>query len=570
MAGTWGEINLTDSTVTYNGVTFGGGGAPQRSLPPKFRLSTSVVYDSSNRVRVGIKHTLSVQCIFDEVSQAAMATNMETLRDKLSQPAKKLEIRGLGLNLDAVTDKMGGPHPLGKPECRMLAENAWELLWTVEFTVNPCGSNVANWLAFNYTTDWSNDFEGRCTRSISGYYERVHIRDFNNPNTALDRADVDREGVAVTLPTGFRRIRNSWQESEDHKRMNFAVTDEQMAGTSLPVDVIDADGDDTFNTNPLTWAQSTVTMTRSYRVHPGKSNVTAGLVFLAEAMAKQASMSALLPESAIIPKSLTIRNGKFQSAQQTSASISWQITGCAEAFLSAGGLWKKAGTSTYTTWKDSVSSLWNNRGNAAISGNKDDDVIIDLCSGVNSAQIGRDSSTPPDPNPAGALAFTCPDVGANGGYISYDLRLRTNREDNQTRHRKAVTYEPTDSSGDPEAEASSGSVTLGGPDYSASSGDEHVIEYNGLPTNTVILRFTAYRYQKSPVMPEIKTVNGKDVVLKKQKMETTVAGNLMSCPVYASRGYRIYEVQDGGTAVKKVKTPGNPTLCSTNAISPNY
>lgn len=564
------DIDLLNATVVYNSVVFGGATADQKGLPPRFSLKMEEVYDSSHRVFKGFKYTLGVQRIFYEDNTAAMAAAQNTIRPLLGKVGAKLEIKGLGTGLDTIIDIAGGPHPLGYPEMRMISEDAWELTWAVEFTINPClsDSGAVKWTTFNYTTNWKNDFEGRCTRSIAGHYEIVHLRNPVAPNAPLTRADVSREGVQITLPAGFRRVHNEWTESEDHKRMNFAVADEQMAGTPYPVDIIEADGDDSFSTNALTWAEAAVTMSRSYRVHAGKSNVIAGTTFLAEVLAKQQSMQAILPaDTAVIPGQFTARNGKFQSSQVSSFSMSFRIVGCPEAFLSAGGLWKRSGVNTFDQWKATVSGLWSNRGNASLTGNNDDDVIIDLCSGTTSTEIGRDVATPPNPNPAGALAFTCPDVPDGGGYMQYDVRLRVNRLDNQTRHRRATTYTPTDPSGDPEGEAATGAA-LGGPEYDSTASTEHVIEYNGLPTNVVILRFVAQRYKKSPVMPKITTIGGLPATLIKQSQEPAFfIGDLMGCPVFGYRGWRAYEVNG---YLASVKAPGSKISCSSQPTKSDY
>lgn len=563
------DIDLSAATVVYNGVTFGGSTAAQKSLPPRFKLSYVVEYDETRRVVKGLKYTLSVQTIFYEDSQGALATNQSNLRALLSAPAKELRLLGLGLGFASpVEDLAGGPHPIGMPEMRMLSENAWELLWSIEFTVHPCyspGMEPGTLIGFNYETTWANDYEGTCTRSISGHYEIIDIRNRAAPNTPHYRADFGRSRITIVVPNGFRRMQNAWHELASKRGEQFAITDQQMVGDPYPVGIIEASGDETFTTDPKTWAKATVTMSVNFRVAPGTPRTVAGQVFLAAAMAKQAAISSLLPaDAAVIPSSLSIRHGKFQDARNTSAAISWTLTKCVQNYLSSSGLWAPITPGTYTQWRTSIENLWANRGNANVVPDVAGDVILDLCASASSVTIPADSVTLPNDNPAGSLSFTCPPVGVDGGWIGYDLRVRAQRSDHQTQHRRAVTYSPSDST---EA-ASDGYVPTGGPSYDTSVSTEHIVEYNGLPSTIIILRFKGFRYRNLPTMPEITSVAGKPVTLIAQDQEGPfVVGDLIGCPYYAIRGYRIYRVNGH---VATIRSNGQKTSCANSVIPTSY
>lgn len=565
------SVDLSQATVIYGGVTFGGSTSTYKALPPRFKLSYVTVHDEAKRVLTGLRYTLSVQQIYYEADQATLAVNQAAMQSTLTKPGKKLEIRGLGLGLDTIVDIDNGPRPIGMPEMRMIAETAWELLWTVEFTINPCLSanpQTGTLLALNYSTAWSNDFEGRCTRSISGYYEILRMRNGAAPNNAIPNAEAVRNSVTITVPDGFRRVQNAWQATDDGKRMNFAITDEQMTGDALPVDIIQADGDETYQTNPRTWSKASYTFNATYRVAPGKNRIIAGQTFLAAALAKQSAMVALLPAgSSVLPASLSIRNGKYQSSNVTSASISWQVTQCTQNLLSAGGLWAPVfPDNTYTQWKASIESLWANRGNAGVIGQGD--VILDLCTNTTTATIGSDYASPPDATPDGSLSMVCPDVPENGGWMGYDLRVRVQRADPQTLHRKAVTYTPVESPGDEVNPPAAGHVNLGGPEFSMGATNEHVIERNGLPAMIVTLRFKAYRYKRLPSIPEITSVAGKPVTLIAQDQEGPfLKADLMGCPVYAIRGYRVYRVN---AYIATVRSTASKTSCAANEVGSTY
>lgn len=554
-------INLSQASVTYNGVLIGGGTATYKSLPPRFRLGYRVLMDDTRRVFKGLQYTLSVQAIFSEADQATMGVNMQALATALSAQGKKLQLIGLGLGFaDPIVDVAGGPHPLGKPEMRMLGENAWELLWSIEFTVNPCLSNEATpktLVAFNYTTNWSNDFEGNCTRGISGYYELINIRNPNAPKVAVSRAEHNRPLVTVAVPNGFRRMQNDWLESADKKRVDFSVTDQQMPGDPYPPGIIEIDASETFATNPMDWSKANVSLSATIRIAPGSPRTLGGLWFLAAAMTKQANIAANLPAtSQVLPAGLTITAGKFGSSRVMSASFSWTIAGCAYQYLTSGAIWSPVSNTNYQQWRTSIESLWANRGNAQVVASVDDDVIIDLCDNVTGATIGRDSVTLPSVNPASSLSLACPDVPEDGGWLEYDLQVRAQRSDHQTLHRKATAYDPYDSIDT----ASEGYVPTGGPSYTTTPTTDHVVEYNGLPSTLVVLRFKARRYRRLPVMPQITTVGGKPVTLIEQVQEGPKReADLLGCPLYSIVGYRIYRVSG---YVATIRSTGSKVSCA--------
>lgn len=573
------DIDLSNATVTYNGVTFGGSSAAQTSLPPRFRLGYRILADDTRRVFKGLQYTLTVQTVFYEANQAALAANQQTLAAALSTQGKSLAIRGLGLGLDTIIDIDGGPHPLGKPEMRMIGENAWELLWTVVFTVNPCLSTDTTeltFLAFNYTTRWSHDFEGNCTRGISGAVDLVHVRNPAAPKTPVSRAEHVRPRITIVVPDGFRRIQNDWFESPDKKRLEFSVTDQQMQGDPFPPGIIEADASESFTTNPMTWAKADVTLSANLRIAPGSARTLGGVWFLTAAMTKQGDIAAALPAgSTVIPTGLSITAGKFNNARTMSASMSWQIVGCAYQYLISGGIWRPVGArdangngTTYTQWRTSIENLWDNRGNAELVSRLSDDVIIDLCDGATEVTIGRDTVTAYLPAEGGPLSLACPEVPEDGGWMLHDLRVQLKREDHQTLHRKAVTYEAMSPGEASLIAPSDGYVMVGGEPYVTSAASDHVIEKNGLPSTLVILEFRAKRYRRKPVMPEITTVGGMPVTLVEQRGTNPYSdGDMLGCPVYSMAGYRIYRVVG---LVATIRSNGQKTSCADSTVPTSY
>jgi hypothetical protein len=603
--------NLAGATIAYNGVQFGGADAPAivaghdhlNGLPPTYAFSGAYRYDSSGRSIIAVDYLLTVRCIFFEDSVSRMTDNMNKLRLLLSQPGQVLSIEGLGCGLGVIAGRLSeegatpdyaeidnGPHPT-QPQMEAIAGAlAWQLTWSVRFSIVECASSSPNplsFLAFNFSTTWQNNFEGIVTRTIEGHVVIPQLRDPDFPRQVIATAENTRGNIFIALPTGFERIANVWRESEDKSRLNFSIVDQQIEGDNLPPDITAATGNVVWSSNAgqdnLSMVQSIVTMRMSLKTAPGKPRNRAGQLFMAAALSKQQELMAVGSDGkariTVMPIALSIGAGQFSQARQTDCSISWLLINTIQSTsddgsmagpsgtLNAVNLWEPLGDIWgrvfgtdygYSGWLASTVALRDNRGTAQITSTAAEGEMIDLCEGRTVATIGVTGSQPITYGSSSLASLSCPNIPDHGGWVHFRQNIEIYRDDYATTHRKAATYMPPASTSlgadaDPQA---ADSVSLPGPAYSQSGNDNHVTEFHGYPRIFVGVAVSALRFKYKPRFPNIKSVKGNPVVLKEFKGTTPVfAFNAFGCPVWRLQGYAIYEVIGAVPDIKGVGTP---------------
>lgn len=555
--------NLAGATVTYNGVQFGGADSDYDSVPPIYSFRGMFVPDDSGRTIKGVEYTLQVSTIFYESTEAALATNVLAVKQKLSAPGKQLKIEGLGTAFGTIVNDIAfGPMPLDF-NWRPLGQVAWECVWTIKFMVTHCNvnpSSTVQYMAFNFNTTWQNDFEGLCTRTISGSVEIPNYRGADG-RTPLHIADEARDSLNVLCPEGFRRTTNVWRDNDAHNRLDFVVSDEALPGDVPPPDMSRASGNFSFDSEGPGFAQANATFSMNLTVAPNKPKSKAISTFLTAALSKYNDMLSLNPNGSIIPMSLSMNIGKYDQARQFTGSMTFAMTKCLGEMLAATKMWEPLTPNDYGLWHTSMESLWGNRGFNQLRGLASEAVVVDLCTGVTGITIGATGSsqspTPEEPK----FPFSCPDVPADGGWLGYDLELRVLREDHQSQHRLSAAYLPTPGSV-VTAALDIANVSLGGPAYSQSATEQHITEHHGYPTFLVLLRFKGLRFKHIPPFPELKTVGILPVTLVKEQVEpAAIAFDVMTCPAWKTRGWRLYRVDGYIASTKAVKSK---TSCAAN------
>jgi len=591
------NTNLSGATLTYNGVQFGGADAGYKSLPPSYQFVGTPVYDPTGRSLLYIDVTVQVRCIFFETSEFNMTVAMAQLQQALSAPAKQLRIAGLGYGFyshdlvnepnvdpaknyfDIVSLDIGnGPKPGPLQMTPIGGQLSWELAWSINFQYMPClndgTQDVLTFQAFNFSTTWNNDFEGLTTRTISGMVQIAGHRNYaGNNKLVLAIAEQTRGNLVVLLPVGFKRVQNSWNEAEDKRILRFSITDQQLEGDPLPDGVTQAKGSFSFSAGDGKggFAQSICALQMAIKTAPNVHRDMAGKLFLAAAIAKQASIQAGLPTGKMVmPIKLSITNGKFDDARQTECSIVWMVAGgCLNAMLSAAGIWEPVssmiGTTfganqTYSTWVASMAALWGNRGTSGIQSSASEAVIIDICDGVVTKTIGATSPNSFSVSTNSLPSFTCPAVPTDGGWITFDMEIKVLRKDDPYFHKKAASFVPSLASGFPITDPiDNTSIPLGGSLVSQGSSDYDVVEQQGYPSTYVAVKFRGLRFVNKPYIPSIKSIGGITPVEIDQSPNAPYwAFDSFGCPVWAISGYRIYRVP--GT-ISAVQTPENRASC---------
>lgn len=574
--------DLAAATITYNDVQFGGGDSEQLSTPPVYSFRSHFVYDDSNRVVVKTKYTLTVQCLFHETSEAAMAVNMQALRRQLSAPGKALSIIGLGTSFDSLgsgqieDDVDWGPKPL-MFDAQPMGQMSWNLTWIVEFSLKEClfasSRDPLAWAAFNFNTTWQNDFEGLCTRTIAGYVEIAMNRVGGiGGRIPVHVADAARDGLNVVCPIGFRRIQNVWMQGAPANRLDFTITDEYLPGDYLPTGCTKAEGDVSFESAGPGFAEASTTLNMALTTAPKMPRSLGGMIFLTAAITKQNEMIAANPTGSVLPGRLSISNGKFDRARNTVCSMTWHMTKCINDMMKASGIWKPAVPGSYAEWRASVQDLWGNRGlgmeGFRIAANPSDSILIDLCSNTTSMSIGATPSTVVTTLDNPNFTFSCPPIPEDGGWMGHDMQIRILREDPQSWHRLFAPFLPSPGDiGNTTITNPGERVPLGGPVYEqggeGTSSTKHVVEHTGLPVVYVLVSFKGLRAKHKPQMPAVKSIAGLPTTLVKQEIDgPRWAFDILTCPAWFVRGWRMYRVNGYVPDVKPIES-------NTSCAAPN-
>lgn len=570
--------NLAGFTVTYNGVQFGGADSQFKSLPPMYSFEAVPRHDRSGRAVMMVDVNLQVRCIFYETSEGNMTNNMAAIQVALSTPGRSLTMSGLGSGFGIATagvitaDVNNGPKP-GPVRCTPIGgQLAWELAWSVQFGYVPCasGSEVFDaFMEFSFNTTWNNDFEGLATRTISGLARIKQHRDFTaNPDVVVHVAEELRDNFVISVPTGFRRVNNSWRESDDKAVLEFTIVDEELRGDPLPDGVTMGNASFSFSSGDGKggFATALCVLSMTLRTAPNVHRDMAGKLFLAAVLSKQGAMAtALGNDKQPIPLKLDIVNHKFEDCRVTQCQMVWQMTAASlSTMLTAAGIWQPVSDmigstfgapQDYNTWKAGMNSLWANRGFSGLTSNASEAVIIDLCDNVNSKTIGVVSMGSQSLNSQSLPSITCPSISASGGWINWDLQIVPLRKDNQTHHRRAAPFLPESSlaAGDLQDPSTDTEAPSGGPSYSQSGSDQDIIEYQGYPEHYVGMKFRALRYVNTPFMPVIKSISGNAVYqVHEEGGQPQFAFDAFGCPVWYIEGVRVYKVV--GQPTGKVRT----------------
>lgn len=587
---------LSGASVTYNSILFGKSNHPIEDYdlnltPPQFQLKGRYRYDKSDREILGTDYTLLVSCQVYDDDIATLKKITKYIRSKLEHPRKQLWIQGFGLGFDYVhADLSWGPKPR---ECSFtpLGTNAYSLSWGVDFFVSSCtkmynqteGGNEGEvfdsgkiLMSLSFESTWQNDFEGVPKRIISGSVEIPVYIDPRNSNRMKYTVDYVKDNLGIYLPPGFRRVTNVWKRNSSFDQIDFTVVDEFLPGTSPPEGCIHADADVTFRSQGVGLNKGAVTLNMNLRVSPSYPASLAGLIFLQAAQTKYQNMLAAsnANSSVIVPTSLFIRNGKYDNARETQASMTWEVTNTISSMmLQAAGIWEPVTENSYDKWKTSISNLWGNRGalvgpdGRGVTESTDDSVVISVCDKLYYKEIGKLSYEGSNTQQKLNFGFSCPVIPPDGGWIGHQLKLRVLTDARSTWHEVLKEVQsnnyPSYPSQPKSKNTSSENQEIYDYELGGSTGNKVDIstpstyyEYKGKPVQYVALQFMGLRMTHNPEVPTVESIGGYQAIEYTSHIEPPHVVFETPCPIYFVRGYRIYRL---GGKISKVNLPGNKT-----------
>jgi hypothetical protein len=388
--------DLSAQTITYNGITIGGNVSsdfgtanPYVITAPDYKMSGVYEYDDAGRVIKYTRYTLDVRMIVIGTSAADMSLQIDAIREKLSEPGKPLQLRGLGigfgsaygrqvtpmiagiLNFGGTTvgggeaDIAWGPRPLRCDAAPIGGNQAWEILWSIEFRTTDCtaapGGTPVPLVAFNYSTAWTIDIEGQEQRTISGFLEITINRGAKSGRQPLFTADAMRNSVQVAIPANFVRRQRAFQESADKSRLNFVFVDERLpSDEGYPPGIIAASGNYSVSTQGIGMAQGAAALSLSLTTAPGVKRSRAGLVFWQAVMARQQELSASMRSEgskvAVFIDQVQMSHELWTRRSQFNAT--WQLSGCLHDIMFKAGVWTPIPNTNYAQWRASIDHLW--------------------------------------------------------------------------------------------------------------------------------------------------------------------------------------------------------------------
>lgn len=550
------DISTGFGELSYDGVPFG----PFREVT----FSYEPRQDSSGRSTASIVCRLTVHSIIhgsDATSSTRSRTEsrMDSIAEKLTAQGKRLKISdiGLGSAIDtggATPDINFGPKPkliTCKPAGGDLA---WEVDWSVEFEIAPkCLSGAATAGAISefsfgitYTT---NNEEGLVERIISGSLKIVQYvagrKIVANPEAALDR-------INFNIPMFFRRVTSSRSINEAKNGIDFTIVDAELVDDVYPDGIIAADVDIDFENRPPGFLQWTGQLSGSLRVAPGLPKSLAAdkfFIIMFDQAAKLNEAAATAKGGIVIPERIRFSAKKF--GRTSRFLVTWRMVACLHEILAKAGLWDAVPGTNYQTWRASMADVFNIRGISRTRFNANDDVVFDLCSSPSAISIGNDISSHASAAAAGKLSLGCPEVTPERSYLQWQNRIRGTQKQNAIIHRIMQIF-----TGAKNGSTGNGSVSPFPTPHTGA--DDHVLQYQSVSDNFVIMQGRALRLKFEPEIPELKSVAGVKVRELGRAVEVGAETSYFDCPLIGARWAILYRAEG---ELYGVRAPQVKELC---------
>jgi hypothetical protein len=530
-------------TLSYNGYTFDGSS--------KITCDIEFVQDEAQRTIIYQRQTFIVTATIADGGDTGFA--MDQIKALLGEQGKTLVVSQRGF-ADALVVNGGGPVKDLKfgPVPRILqwepvgANLACEIVWEVVVCIPYCDATAVAYrgvIAMNYGVSFAIK-NGDTTRTISGYLEIAQTR---NGRRAPDCADIYRRLVDLKPPVGFRRESN-WDVTPDKSRLNFTVTDTQIASKfAFPAGVTNASGRHraawSRNNRGATRLRNSISM--ELEMAPGVSQAMAWSIFGSIVStridwARRQQLPLLLDE-------LTVEEDIW--GRSTSFSVGYQILrSCAACLPQHAGLWQPINTD-WTRWRVSMANVFDNRGTAQL-GLLGGDAIIDLCGGqARSLTLEDRPRTPTEPYPAYRSIFRNATPDPRYSYIKYENAIVPARE----RPVQRQSYLQTPES--PGELIGNDPVDRAQMSFGATGGTADVIQEGGRGRYDVAMVGAATRAGFPVPRPSIEQVGSQGATETAFKMASFVVGAWFGVPIYTAYWAGQYVL---GGAPGQVRPEANP------------
>ena len=386
-------------TVSYNNHDFTANARTQIVAKP--------LKDRAGRTTSYVELVITVtDYVTDSITTETAMNNMLT---RLNQSGGKLEITdigfypsGLQVNFNDVRDIDYGPHceiiemtPLG-------SDLAWRIRWTCSTKIPRCGLGKGKYknspASFNY--DWvvNQDERGYTVRTITGHVEIPLNRRAPGSRKIDDQADSLWEQIyeAFPIPALFKRQYRK-QLSNNRRFLEFSIIDREMHPNAFMAGLDDWSGTHRTNTSQggpagfIVWQNH---LNASFSVAKNQPKRIAWDRFTSLIRSRMESDGAKNKARMMIPLAMSVNDSLNGSEVSFDYSYTYNL-GSPDDFLAASGMWvRKTGSDydknlTYNEWLN-AGAYQDPRGYSQLKYVAGQDLIVDLCTHTNIAQVGAE------------------------------------------------------------------------------------------------------------------------------------------------------------------------------------
>jgi hypothetical protein len=373
------------------------------------------VYDSAGRTVVYVETTLTIRSTYyvdpsgttnNDGSTADTDTNRvaDVLKQVLMQPGGQLIWQGKGggtlrANVpgEASRDVMYGPRPQSFQLTKIFNQRI-EFVWTVIVCL-PTQCAIASFsgvpMEVNTKVGFAIDGSGWTKRTYSGHLMIPTTRsDVANKNL-VDVADSYRSLIVPAPIFGFRRESSDFTLNEAKNRLDFSVTDMEMASNIPPRNVIAVSASHEHSTQIIgNFLAYGGTIQADYELQKGASAADVFQAFLRLYQDRKGHIQKRINElggsvktAYILPVSFSASEPDIYGKPKARFTLSYAVTLPNFAFLTD-GLWQPDYDNTWDAWNASMAiHSADGRGLAGLKFDTTQDKIVDLCSFPTSAKM---------------------------------------------------------------------------------------------------------------------------------------------------------------------------------------
>ncbi len=292
------------------------------------------------------------------------------------------------------------------PECRFSEDDDYE---DADFdaleTAIRKGVYAGKLLAFNFSINIDIDKSGYTVRTYSGYIEIPMTRITVTDRTLPDIADAYYQRVLPPLPENFRRTKRNRVLSQDKRRLDFNITDEEIP--VIPQEnVVECDATHVIKCNPMEMVQWYGTISATYEITKQLPRIAAARRFwelctsrtdranLLQVMpvwndepnaAKRAALKAKYSGIGCLPLAYSFEENIFDKKDRF--TFTYSFVNSLEDIVISSALWTPIPSSTvpnapvtHQLWAVSLSTTaFADRGNIKLEVDSTEDAILSVC-----------------------------------------------------------------------------------------------------------------------------------------------------------------------------------------------